>query len=216
MGDGPRVLSVLSVKGGTGKTTLAVNLAGWLARERAASVALLDGDRNKGAQIYASRTGGQSLPFPVFPLSRYRSALAAASDLLIVDGQASPDLSELQEIATDSDRVLVPTSAARVSLLLCCEVAEVLRASGVDFRVVLTRCDARQARAIESAEEFLQSENLPLLRGRTSQLAAYEQAEAVGCLVGDATTDRGTRNPRSADAWAEITSIATEIFDGLL
>jgi cellulose biosynthesis protein BcsQ len=205
---------VLAVKGGVGKTCLSINIAGWCATQQLKSVAVLDADRNRGAQLYAERGG--PLPYPVFPISRYRSALKQATDLIVIDGQASPDLGELKELASDSDRVLVPATPHKVSLLLAVEVAEVLREIDADFRVVLTKCDSRQYKAVESAVEFLQSEGLPLLRGRTSLLSAFEQAEAAGSLVGEALTDRGTKNPRSGDAWGEIDTISKEITNGLL
>ena len=208
------MLSVLAVKGGVGKTCLSINIAGWCATQQLKSVAVLDADRNRGAQLYAERGG--PLPYPVFPISRYRSALKQATDLIVIDGQASPDLGELKELASDSDRVLVPATPHKVSLLLAVEVAEVLRQIDADFRLVLTKCDSRQYKAVESAVEFLQSEGLPLLRGRTSLLSAFEQAEAAGSLVGEALTDRGTKNPRSGDAWAEIDIISKEIINGLL
>ena len=209
----PKVLSVLAAKGGVGKTSCSINIAGWCKVQQLKSVAVLDADRNRGAQLYAERGG--PLPYPVFPISRYRSALKEAQDLIIIDGQASPDLNELKELAQDSDRVLVPATPHKVSLLLAVEVAEVLRECDVEFRIALTKCDSRQFRAVESAVEFLQSEDLPLLKGRTSLLSAYEQAEAAGALVGEATTDSGKKNPRSGDAWAEISSIAQEITEGL-
>ena len=210
----PKVLSVLAVKGGVGKTCLSINIAGWCATQQLKSVAVLDADRNRGAQLYAERGG--PLPYPVFPISRYRSALKQATDLIVIDGQASPDLGELKELASDSDRVLVPATPHKVSLLLAVEVAEVLRQIDADFRLVLTKCDSRQYKAVESAVEFLRSEGLPLLEGRTSLLSAFEQAEAAGSLVGEALTDRGTKNPRSGDAWGEIDTISKEITHGLL
>ncbi len=210
----PKVLSVLAAKGGVGKTCLSINVAGWCSIQQLKSVAVLDADRNRGSQLYVERGG--PLPFPVFPISRYRSALKEANDLIIIDGQASPDLAELKELAQDSDRVLIPATPHKVALLLACEVAEVMRSVDVDFALVLTKCDSRQFKAVESAVEFLKAEGLPLLEGRTSLLSAYEQAEAAGTLVGEAVTDRGTKNPRSGDAWLEISTIAAEITNGLI
>lgn len=203
------MLAVLALKGGVAKTALSINLAGWLARERGAAVAVVDGDRNRGATLYAERG---SLPFEVFPIGRFRSALAAASDWLILDGQASPEPAELRDLAGDADLVLLPTTGQKVSMLLAIEAAEVLRELGTPFRVVLTRCDARQRGAVDAARSFLAAEGLPLSVGSTSALAAWEQAEAAGCLVCDAATDRGQRNPRAADAWQELSTIAAELF----
>lgn len=210
----PKVLSILAAKGGVAKTSLSINIAGWCKTQQLKSVAVLDADRNRGAQLYAERGG--PLPYQVFPISRYRSALKEASDLIIIDGQASPELAELKELAQDSDRVLVPATPHKVSLLLAVEVAEVMRSCDVDFSIVLTKCDSRQFRAVESAVEFLKAEELPVLNGRTTLLSAYEQAEAAGALVGEATTDSGKKNPRSGDAWEEISIIAEQITRGLI
>ena len=210
----PKVLSVLAAKGGVGKTAMSINIAGWCQVQHLKSVAVLDADRNRGASLYVDRGG--PLPFPVFPIARYRSALKEAQDLIIIDGQASPDLAELKELASDSDRVLIPATPQKVSLLLALEVADVMRSIDADFRVVLTKCDSRQFNAIESAKELLKEADVPMLVGMTSLLNAFEQAEAAGTLVSDAKTDSGKSNPRAGEAWQQIGKIASEITNGLI
>ena len=210
----PKVLSVLAAKGGVGKTACSINIAGWCQMERGKSVAVLDADRNRGASLYIDRGG--PLRFPVFPIARYRSALKEAQDLIIIDGQASPDLGELKELASDSDRVLIPATPQKVSLLLALEVADVMRSIDADFRVVLTKCDSRQYNALESAKDLLKENDIPLLGGHTTLLNAFEQAEAAGTLVSDAKTDQGKANPRASEAWDQIGAIAKEITNGLI
>ena len=210
----PKVLSVLAAKGGVGKTACSINIAGWCQTQRHKSVAVLDADRNRGASLYVDRGG--PLTFPIFPIARYRSALKEAQDLIIIDGQASPDLNELKELASDSDRVLIPATPQKVSLLLALEVADVMRSIDADFKVVLTKCDARQYNALESAKELLKENDIPLLVGNTSLLNAFEQAEAAGTLVRDAKTDQGKSNPRASEAWEQIEVIAKEITNGLI
>lgn len=208
------MLSVLAAKGGVAKTALSINVAGWCKVQQLKSVAVLDADRNRGAQLYIDRGG--PLPFPVFPLSKYRSALKEADDLIIIDGQASPDLEELKQLAEDSDRVLIPTTPQKVSLLLAMEVAEVMQSIDADFRVVLTKCDSRQYGAIESARQLLADAEIPVLTAGTTLLNAFEQAEAAGSLVCDAQTDQGKKNPRAGEAWEQICTISKEITNGLI
>ena len=131
-------------------------------------------------------------------------------------GKHHPDLAELKELAADSDRVLIPATPQKVSLLLALEVADVMRSIDADFRVVLTKCDSRQYNALESAKELLKENDIPMLGGHTTLLNAFEQAEAAGTLVSDAKTDQGKTNPRAAEAWEQVGTIAQEITNGLI
>ena len=58
------IVAVISEKGGTGKTTIAIHLAGW--RKAAGSdVMLVDGDRQGTATYWVEVRGGLGLPSPL-------------------------------------------------------------------------------------------------------------------------------------------------------
>src|SRR5271170_6612372 len=59
------VIAVANQKGGCGKTTLSMNLAGVLSSEGGLKVLLIDADPQASAQQWAMRAGEAGLPFEV-------------------------------------------------------------------------------------------------------------------------------------------------------
>jgi chromosome partitioning protein len=110
------IIAVLGEKGGTGKTTLATNLAGLRARA-GHQVLLVDADRQGSASYWAEQRRTTAHPavtcLPKFgrALGREIRALASRYDDIIVDVAAgdSPDLEAILQLAT---RVLIPVQPA--------------------------------------------------------------------------------------------------------
>lgn len=126
------IIAVLGEKGGTGKTTLATNLAGRRARA-GHQVLLVDADRQGSASYWAEHRRTTAHPavtcLPKFgrALGREIRALASRYDDIIVDVAAgdSPDLEAVLQLAT---RVLIPVQPAGLDVwtlgLLDARVAE--------------------------------------------------------------------------------------------
>lgn len=117
------VLSVANQKGGCGKTTLAMNIAGALAREGNYRVLLVDSDPQASAMQWRKNAEDSALPFDIQPfphavLHKEITKLAALYDLVFIDcppggggGQSSDsDLSRdiCRSALRASDVVLVP------------------------------------------------------------------------------------------------------------
>jgi len=110
------IVAVLGEKGGTGKTTLATNLAGMRA-EVGRQVLLVDADRQGSASYWAEKRRATTRPAVAClqkfgrALPRALRALARRYDDIIVDVAAgdSPDLEEVLRVA---DRVLIPVQPA--------------------------------------------------------------------------------------------------------
>lgn len=112
-----RIVALISPKGGTGKTSVAVMLAGCLTTRRR-KVGLVDLDPRHGVEKWSR--AGHGLPFPIvtFDATRgaaaFRSAIRQAThevDLLIID--TPPSMGPAIRLALQvADLALVPTGAS--------------------------------------------------------------------------------------------------------
>jgi chromosome partitioning protein len=110
----PRIISVLSKKGGAGKTTIAINLAvySWLQKKR---VVILDIDPLASASRWADLRGDEDLVTVALPATRLSKAIASATengaDLVIIDSAPSIESSTIAA-ARAADFVVIPCRAS--------------------------------------------------------------------------------------------------------
>jgi chromosome partitioning protein len=104
-----KTILVASSKGGAGKTTLATNLAAWLALDGKRTV-LVDADPQASATRWAERRA--ELESAVLPLDGtrkgWKSALPEDADYVVVDGRAGAMAEELEAFVERADAIVVP------------------------------------------------------------------------------------------------------------
>lgn len=179
----PRVVALVSLKGGVGKTTLAMHLA-TVAAARRDRVVVLDADEEGSALRWQTHAhaDGRRLPFEVRPgernaLMRQVKALRRDGHTVIVDTPPN-DREVLKSAATVADAVLVPVLPTGLdldrlgtTLELLADLAAALER--FDFAIVLNRFDARKGLARE-ANVALNAH--PRLATVVRALAAHEKA----------------------------------------
>lgn len=131
-----QLISVINLKGGVGKTTIAINLAAALV-ERARGVLLIDTDPQESATRWArqARAGRSPFPMEVHPLRVEGGAhpfqaalerLAHAADTVVID--CPPELSDPALVAALlSDLVLVPVTPSPLDLWAAQQAVETAR-----------------------------------------------------------------------------------------
>jgi chromosome partitioning protein len=206
-----RVLTVAGLKGGTAKTSTATNLAAWwsAAGQR---VLLIDADPNGSATKLHARGDGVLLAAgsAVAPIQQAPMAMAKPWDLVVVD-TAGGSRDEQRTYAEGSNYVLAPCQPAASSIEQVVDLAEILKAIGVPFGVLLTMCDTRRKVDAVKTRQVLERVGLPVLAAQITLLSAWPKAEAVGVAVRDARTDADRPDAGAAVAWQQVADLAAEI-----
>ncbi len=173
-----KAILIANPKGGSGKTTLSTNIAGYLA-SRGNKVALLDLDRQKSAALWLAQRSAY-LPV-IWSLGSESETRAEAADWLVVDSPAALHGKTLEHALKLAHRVLVPIVPSLYDIQASYDflhgLAKLKAGRGLQIGVVGMRV-APRTRAAVTLEQFLQQLDLPVLAYlRETQLyvnAAFE------------------------------------------
>lgn len=174
-----KAILVANPKGGSGKTTLSTNIAGYLAA-RGRHVALLDLDRQKSATLWLAQRGS-GLPV-IWPLQGEGKRTESA-DWLVIDSPAGLHGKNLEHALKLVHRVVVPIAPSLYDIQASFDFLQALgemkaaRKGRVQVGVVGMRM-APRTRAAATLEQFLEQLEMPVLAYlREAQLyvnAAFE------------------------------------------
>ena len=206
------IVALLNQKGGVGKTTLALHLAGEWART-GSRVTLIDADAQGSALDWSQQRAREGCPrlFGVVGLARdtlHREApeLARDVDHVVIDGP--PRVAGLMRSALlAADLVLIPVQPspfdgwASAEMLALLTEARIYRPE-LAARFVLNRCGARTVIARETTET-LADHDTPLLASTIGQRVVFADAAQSGRLASEIDAD--------SPAAREIAALVSEI-----
>lgn len=169
-----KVLAILSQKGGTGKTTLAVNLTVEAGRRLGAGVGLIDLDPQASATHWGD---GRQTSVPVViscqasRLEHHLEAFRKEQYQWVVIDTAPHSETAAINAARQADLVLIPSRPAIFDLRAIAATIEIADVAKVKAYAVLNAVPPRGSLA-EEAEEAIRGYGLPLCPVRISQRSA--------------------------------------------
>lgn len=194
-----KIIGVIQVKGGAGRSTVATNIAGELAK--IGRTVLIDGDMPQGtsASWYAIReqagkAGGTDTNLVADTAADHRELIAkveqykADADYIVLDGP--PRIAEMtRAIMVLADLCLVPVGAsvaeiwATADVLAIIEQAKKVRA--IDARMIWTRHRSFTKLAKDLTEQATDELGLPILKTSLALRVAYPEALGAGLTVAE-------------------------------
>jgi chromosome partitioning protein len=166
---------VLNPKGGSGKTTIAINLASYYA-QRGERPALMDFDPQASTSRWVrKRQAGQA---PIHLINAYEKdnrvtrafqlRVPEGTGRVIIDTPAAVDATEMPELTANADKILVPVLPSDIDIHACARcitslllVAKVKR---VDNRLaIIANRVRRNTRMYQSLTRFLGTLDIPII-----------------------------------------------------
>ena len=213
-----KIITVANQKGGSGKTTVSMQLAGTLAR-RGYRVLVVDADPQATATRWAASAASDDIPFPasVVGLSAanekvHREVRKFIDDysVIIIDCPPAADSQVPQSALLVADLVLVPIIPSPLDMWAAVGIKQVIANVSeindtLQARLLLNQCQPRTTLAQE-AQEILPAFGIETAISKLCHRQVYRKAAVFGKTVHDF-------GRKAAAAIAEIDSLADEVFE---
>ncbi|WP_225013683.1 ParA family partition ATPase [Pseudomonas aeruginosa] len=212
------VISVLNQKGGTSKTTTAVNLASCLAVAHGKRVLIVDLDPQGSATDWAAsrpeaENDAGNIPIVAMnkSLARDLPRISGGYDFVVVDGV--PQISELAAAAIRAaDMVLIPVQPSQYDIWACGDLVQLVKdrqqlADGHPKAAMMIARAVAGTTIERTAREALEGFELPILKSQTCQRQSYLRDVDQGRSVMDLPADDKAR--------VEIEAVTAELLEFL-
>lgn len=183
------VISVLNQKGGSGKTTIAINLAHSLQRE-GAKVLLVDSDPQGSARDWNEANDGEILPVVGLDretLPKDLLAIKAGYDWVIIDG--APQIARMSAAAVKAaDLVLIPCQPSPYDVWAAADLVDIVKArqdvtDGKPLSVFIVSRAIKGTKLGKEITDALKDYELSVLKSSTTQRVAFPTTASNGKTV---------------------------------
>lgn len=194
------IITILSLKGGVGRTTTAIHLAAFLQHQ--ANTLLIDADANRSAIAWSKR--GQ-LPFEV--VTEWQPPHEQQPyEHVVIDPSARPTSEELRVLVESSDLLVLPTTPDVMALDALVLLLEQLKRMQTDrYRILLTFLPGKPNQYVEQVKAMLTDAHLPLFVAGIRNSSAFSKAAQAGVPVYE------IKGVTAKEAWQDYEQVGQEL-----
>lgn len=195
-------IAIVSQKGGSGKTTLAVHLA--TAASAAGKVAcIIDTDPQATAAAWGDWRGGSDPEVITTPPTRLGKTIEDAgklgAEVIVIDTPPHADAAA-REAVKAADLVLIPTRPRAFDLHAIQTTAELIRYAGKPAFVVFNAAPARGAQLFAEASAIVAELGMAVCPVTFADRAAFHHSTAAGKVASE-TDPQGKAAAEAAALW---------------
>ena len=208
------IIGVINSKGGVGKSTIAVHLAGWLS-EQGYSVTLADCDAQGSSSDWIAEAAPKVNAIRLTnanDIMNNLQAMAEEVDFVIGDGPGS-NAETSRALLLKADFAIIPCKASMLEVRALAQATEVLRQAqevrkGVPKAMIALSMVGKNYRLTRDMKDAAARLKLPVANGAVCLRQIYADAPGQGLLV----WSFGARGKEAGD---EIRSLFKELFSEL-
>ena len=195
-------VATASSKGGVGKSAVSIHVCYALA-EKGFKVVLADADSNQSSTYWAERAdqNGHSLGFKV--IDGIDEDIPEDCEILWIDTQGNPDLSELEILSRNMDLVILPCGVDAGEVTATLRSIQEAKLKAENYKILLTRVPPNPNKRGENLHSQFKESNLPVfdtfVRSRVCHYDANENGLTLGQMKGRAASAGAKEYAKLAD-----------------